>query len=171
MSYWRNISPSGAIGDFVHEFTRPNPYRWPIIGVSLAATFTLFSVMWNEGGEGPPPRPEVTYITTFAPGRTTAEIIASNEANQRRKAEAAAEQAARDERVKSLYRTLGRVSGMDVDKIEREAAVEREQAKQAEEARFAGRRATDGAQPATTEAPETSAPAPQTPAPQTDARQ
>ena len=85
MSYWRNISPSGAIGDFVREFTRPNPYRWPIIGVSLAATFTLFSVMWNEGGEGPPPRPEVTYITTFAPHRTDAQIAASNAANQARK--------------------------------------------------------------------------------------
>ena len=145
MSYWRNISPSGAIGDFVHEFTRPNPYRWPIIGVSLAATFTLFSVMWNEGGEGPPPRPDVTYITTFAPGRTNAEIIASNEANQRRKDKEAAQQAARDERVKNIYRTLGRVSGMDVDKVEREAAAEREAEKAKEDARFAGR---PGAAPA-----------------------
>ena len=164
MSYWRNISPSGAIGDFVREFTRPNPYRWPIIGVSLAATFTLFSVMWNEGGEGPPPRPDVTYITTFAPGRTNAEIIASNEANQRRKDEEAAQQAARDERVKNIYRTLGRVSGMDVDKIEREAAAEQEEAKRAEEARFAGRRASGGAPADATEAVEPSPP-------QTDARQ
>ena len=145
MSFWRKISPSGAVRDFVHEFTRPNPYRWPVIGVSLAATIGLFSVMWHEGGEGPPPRPEITYITTFAPHRTDAEIIASNEANQRVKDKLAAEQTARDEKVKGISRTLGRVSGMDVDKVEREAAAEREAEKAKEDARFAGR---PGAAPA-----------------------
>ncbi|TXG94230.1 MAG: hypothetical protein E6R09_17760 [Rhodocyclaceae bacterium] len=125
MSFWRKISPSGAVRDFAHEFTRPNPYRWPVIGVSLAATFTLFSVMWQEGGEGPPPRPEITYITTFAPHRSDTEIAASNAANQARNDKLAAEQAARAEKVKDIYRTLGRVSGMDVDKIEKQAAEER----------------------------------------------
>ena len=125
MSFWRKISPSGAVRDFAHEFIRPTPYRWPVIGVSLAATFTLFSVMWQEGGEGPPPRPEITYITTFAPHRTDAEITASNTANQARNDKLAAEQAAREERVKDIYRTLGRASGMDVDKIEKQAAEDR----------------------------------------------
>ena len=139
MSFWRKISPTGAIRDFVSEFTRPNPYRWPVIGLSAVATFTIFSVMWQEGAEGPPPRPEVTFITTFAPHRSDAEIIASNKANQAKNDRFAAEQAARDEKVKDIYRTLGRASGMDVDKIERQAAAEREAEKRAEEKRYAGR--------------------------------
>jgi pyrimidine deaminase RibD-like protein len=36
-----------------------------------------------------------------------------------------AERAAADEETKKIYRTLGRISGMDVDKIERDAAAER----------------------------------------------
>jgi len=161
MSFWRKISPSGAARDFVHEFLRPNPYRWPIVGVSLAATFMMFSVMWHEGGKGPPPRPEITYITTFAPDRTLAQIVASNEANQRRKDKFAAEQAARDAKVKDIYRALGRVSGMDVDKIEEQAKAEQATEKRAEDTRFAGR--TGAAQPTpATAAPDTATPPPPT---------
>lgn len=143
MSFWRNISPSGAIGDFVHEFRRPTPYRWPIIAASVICTVTIFSAMWGPTQYAPPRPPEVTYITTFAPGRTDAEIIASNVANQKEQNKLAAEQAARDERVKDMYRTLGRMSGMDVDKIEREAAAEREAEKRAEEKRRAELRGTN----------------------------
>ncbi|OCC22435.1 hypothetical protein MB02_16870 [Croceicoccus estronivorus] len=125
MSFWRKISPSRAVRDFAHEFMRPTPYRWPIIGASALATFTIFSVMWQEEAVGPPPRPEITYITTFAPGRSDKEIAASNLANQKVQDKLAAEQAERDERVKGIYRTLGRISGMDVDKIERDAEAER----------------------------------------------
>jgi len=140
MSFWRKISPTGAVRDLTHEFMRPNPYRWPVIGLSALATFTLFSVMWREGGEGPPPRPEVTYITTFAPHRTDAQIAASNAANQARKDKLIAEQAERDEQVKGIYRTLGRMSGMDVDKIEREGAAEQAAEQQAERERYAAMR-------------------------------
>lgn len=162
MSFWRKISPSGAVRDFVHEFTRPNPYRWPVIGVSLAATIGLFSVMWHEGGEGAFRRPEITYITTFAPDRTDAEIIASNKANQRVKDELAAEQSVRDEKVKDIYRTLGRVSGMDVEKTEREAAAERAAEKAKDDARFAGRpgAAANAAAGSPTATPPAPAPAP-----------
>jgi hypothetical protein len=81
--------------------------------------------MWGEEMIGAPARPEITYITTFAPERTREEIIASNLANQKVKDRLAAEQAERDRKVKEMYRTLGRMSGMDVDRIEREAAAQR----------------------------------------------
>lgn len=137
MSFWKRISPVGAAKDFSNEFLKPNPYRWRIMAVSAAATFAIFSVMWNEGAKGPPPPPEVTWITTFRPDRTDAEIIASNIANQKEKDRLAAEQAARDERVKDIYRSLGRASGMDVDRIEREAEAERLAGQQTEAKRNA----------------------------------
>ena len=46
-------------------------------------------------------------------------------ANQKRKEVWEAEQAKRDAEARDIYRTIGRASGMDVDKIEREAAAER----------------------------------------------
>lgn len=67
-------------------------------------------------------------------------IAASNAANQARKDKLIAEQAARDEQVKGIYRTLGRMSGMDVDKIEREGAAEQAAEQQAERERYAAMR-------------------------------
>lgn len=68
----------------------------------------------------PPPRPEVTYITSFAPDRTDAEIAASNEANQVLKDKRAARAAELAERRKQNFRALGRASGLDVEALERQ---------------------------------------------------
>ena len=82
--------------------------------------------MWQEEVRGPPLPPKITYITTFRPDRTDAEIVASNIANQKQKDAIAAAEAARAERIRQMYKTLGRYSGMDVDAIERRANAERE---------------------------------------------
>ena len=147
MSFWKRISPVGAAKDFSNEFLRPNPYRWRIMAVSAVATFSIFSVMWNEGAKGPPAPPEVTWISTLSPDRSDAEIIAANMANQKEKDRLAAEQAARDEKVKDVYRALGRASGMDVDRIEREAKAERLAEERAEAARKAAQRGQPVDQP------------------------
>jgi hypothetical protein len=125
MSYWQRINPAGAVGDFITVFRDAGKSRWKFSAVAAACVFALFSVMWQEGGTGPPPRPTVTYITTFEPGRSDAEIMASNIANQRRKDRLAAEQAKRDEEVRNIYKKLGAASGMDVAAIERKAAADR----------------------------------------------
>jgi hypothetical protein len=78
----------------------------------------------QEEAIGPPKRPTIDYITVWDPHRTDAEIIASNIANQKRKERLAAEQARREEEVREMYKTLGRMSGMDVDAIEAEAKAE-----------------------------------------------
>lgn len=120
MSYWRNISPRGAVGDFVHEWRRPNPYRWRVLGVSVAATFTLMVVMIPDSERAEPRAPKVTWISTFAPDRTDAEIIASNIENQKRKDKLAAEAAERAERKRDAARALARASGFDPDELERQ---------------------------------------------------
>ena len=120
MSFWRKISPRGAVDDFVHEWRRPNPYRWRVLGVSVAATFALMVVMIPDSERIEPRPPEVTWITTFEPGRTDEDIIASNIENQKRKDKLKAEAAARAEQRKKNARALGSAMGFDVDELERQ---------------------------------------------------
>lgn len=124
-SYWRKINPRGAIADFRTVYQEAGRNRWRFLALSAAATFSVFSVMFQEEQRGIPHPPKVTFITTFAPGRSDAEIIASNKENQAYQDRLAAEQAKRDEEVRRMYKTIGRASGMDVDAIEREAQAER----------------------------------------------
>lgn len=127
-SLWRQASPRGAIADFVTVWQQAGKNRWRIAALSALATGGLFSMMWQEEARGPPPRPQVTYITAWPEHRSDAEIIASNIANQRRKEVLAAEQAKRDAQVRDMYKALGRASGMDVDAIEAKAKAERAEA-------------------------------------------
>jgi len=117
MSFWRQISPRGAVDDLVHEWRRPNPYRWRVLGVSVAATFTLMVVMIPDSERMEPRAPDVTWISTFEPGRSDAEIVATNLENQKRKDKLAAERAARAERKRQAARALARASGFDPDEL------------------------------------------------------
>ena len=125
-SIWRQASPRGALRDFVEVWRQAGKNRWRIAAVSAACTIAVFSVMMQEGAVGPPRRPTIDYITVWDPHRTDAEIMASNIENQKRKERLAAEQARRDEEVRQIYKTIGRMSGMDVDAIERKAQADRE---------------------------------------------
>ena len=124
MSFWRRINPKDAVEDFASEWRRPNPYRWRVLGVSVAATFAIMMVFIPDSERVEPRRPEVTYITSFAPDRTEEEIVASNLENQQRQDELAALRARREERRKELYRTLGRATFIDVEAMEAEIARE-----------------------------------------------
>ena len=120
MSYWRRISPRGAVSDFIEEWRRPQPYRWQILGLAVAITFAMMVFLIPDSQRIPPARPEVTYITTWQEGRTDEEIAASNAANQERKDEAAALAAERQAQRREAFRALGKASGFDVDELERQ---------------------------------------------------
>lgn len=92
-------NPVDGIADFWNEIRRPTPYRWPVLAVSFACTAGLLFWIVRENTLVPPEPPKVSFISTFAAGRTDAEIIASNIANQKRKERLAAEQAKRDEEI------------------------------------------------------------------------
>ena len=83
------ISPkydvAGGVGDLWTELKRPQPYRWPILFASCALTGLGLYPFFKERVYPPPPKPDIVYLTTFAPDRTDAEIIASNVENQERK--------------------------------------------------------------------------------------
>lgn len=125
MRFLSRLNPGPGIVDFWTEFRRPNPYRWPALGIAMLITFTLLYLFTQERVVLPPERPVVTYITSFAPDRSEEEIIAANIANQQKQDEIARLAEERQERIRDMYRTLGEMSGMDVERIEREAAEER----------------------------------------------
>lgn len=135
-SFFRNVStPTTAIGDFITVFRNAGKNRWRVAVAAAIVTTGIFSVMWQEGGRGLPRPPQITYIRVWDPHRTEAEIIASNVANQNRKDILAADLARREELRRDMYKTLGRMSGMDVDAIEKKAAAERAAEKAAETAK------------------------------------
>ncbi len=131
------FNPTVGILDFWNEFKRPNPYRWPILGVSVIPFALILAWAGSEAVYIPPERPNITYISTYAPDRSDEEIAASNEANQRLKDERAEQEAELAERKRDLYKALGAASGFDVEAMEEQAEAERSAA----EAEAAARRA------------------------------
>lgn len=128
------FNPAPGLTDFWTQIRRPQPYRWPILGLSiLPAAMVLY---WAIGSTvyGEPERPKVTYITTLDPTRTDAEIMAENSANQEVKDLRAAQVERIATRKRELYKALGTAAGMDVETIERKAKAERA-AKEAAEAK------------------------------------
>ncbi len=118
--------------DYLRE---PRPYRWPLLAVSFAIPLGGLLALTQESHFRPPDAPKVSYISTFAEGRSDEEIRQSNIANQQRKEAREAERAELQERKVEAYKALGRATGLDVDAMEREAAIERAREDAAAEAR------------------------------------
>lgn len=131
------FNPAAGLADFWSVIRRPQPYRWPILGLSILPAALMF--YWASGSTvyGDPERPKVIYITTLDPERSDAAIAAENLKNQEVKdlRAAAADRAAT--RKRELYKALGSAAGMDVEEMERKAKAERA----AEEAAAAKQRA------------------------------
>ncbi len=119
--FLRLINPLAAARDLRNELVQPRPHRWPLMGVAAASTFAVFSVMFQEGSVGMPLPPEIIYFESWLGERSDAEIIAGNVIATNKRKALEAEQAASAERVRQMYKTLGRASGMDVDAIEARA--------------------------------------------------
>lgn len=138
MAFWRNVSPVGAAKDFAHVW-RGNPYRWRVLAISIAGTAGLMAIMIPKSERIMPRQPEVTFITTFAAGRSDKEIEATNIANQKKQDAIRVKLAEQEEYRKNLYRQLGRMTGVDVDKMERE--IKQEQAEEAAAAKIEAKKA------------------------------
>lgn len=120
-AFFRNVSPTGAVSDLVAVFRQAGPRRWLTLLAAVAGAAAIFSLLAREEHRIPPRLPTITYINSWRADRSDAEIRASNLAWQRAQQKIDAEQAARDEEVKGIYKAIGRASGMDVDAIERQA--------------------------------------------------
>lgn len=135
MSYWQKINPTGAIADFRAVFRDAGPKRWPVAVVAAAITIGIFSIMAMESWTKPRALPEVTYITSWPMDRTDAETADFIKANQKLKEEREAIIEAYEKEGRDLWATLGKASGMDVDKLKKQAEAERKAAAAAEKAK------------------------------------
>lgn len=131
----RDISPRRAFRDFLDVWRGQNRQRWKVLGVAVALTGSMLAMFLPEGGRVPPRPPEITWVTTFAESRTSADIIASNCANQALTDALEARLAEREELRKELYATLGRATFVDVDEME--AQLREDEARAAAEAEAA----------------------------------
>lgn len=119
------FNPVPGFADFWNEIRRPQPYRWPILGLSILPVAGMMYWALNSTVYGEPERPTITYITTLDPARTDAEIVAENIDNQELKDLRAAEEARIAEAKRNMYKALGAAAGMDVEEMERKAEAER----------------------------------------------
>jgi len=141
---WRDVSPTGAIADFITVFKQAGPNRWRFAALALLPPLGIVYMFMQEEVRGQPARPEITYITSWRADRSMDEIVRTNLENQRRKEREEAIMAQREANMRDMYKTLGRYSGMDVDAIEKRAEADRaaEAAKQkAEDAELRRRQA------------------------------
>ncbi|MBV7259087.1 hypothetical protein [Erythrobacter crassostreae] len=137
MSFASRFNPKTGVLDFWHEFRKPNPLRIPILIASTMPLVLMYFWVTSETAYKAPESPQITYITTYDPDRSDADIIASNEENQEVKDLRKAREEEIAQRKRDLYKALGAAAGMDVDEIEAEADARRA----AEEAAEAERRA------------------------------
>jgi hypothetical protein len=135
MSYWQKINPTGAIADFRQVFRDAGSRRWPIALVSLSITLGVFSTLAWESWTRPRALPEVTFINSWPIDRTEAETEAFIKDRQKEKETREAAWEAYDKEGRELWATLGKASGMDVDKLQKEAEADRQREKAAEKAR------------------------------------
>jgi hypothetical protein len=126
------FNPAGGIADFWNEIRRPNPYRWPILGLSMLPVAVIIGWALEQEFYGEPERPRIEYIATLPEGRTDAEILAENRANQEVKDLRAAEEERIAEEKRKMYKALGAATGIDVETMERKAEAERAAAAAAE---------------------------------------
>ena len=136
MSFFNNINPAGAIGDFLTVFREAGPRRWYVSIAAASMTVLTFSLITMDSWKKQRALPEITYITSWPADRTEAETRAFIAENQKRKEALEAAQNAADEDTRKLWKTLGRVSGMDVDAMDAKGAAERAKEQAAEKARI-----------------------------------
>ncbi len=133
MSIFRDVNFVGAGADLIAFLRTPRQHRWLLIILACAPPgfiVLLFNLDVLEVTRPGPP--EVTYIESWPADRSIKDIVASNLERQKIEDE-------QEAKIREAYKALGRASGMDVDRIEREAEEARaEKAKKAAASETAG---------------------------------
>ena len=115
MTIFRDVSFVGAGADLITFLRTPRQHRWLLVILACAPPafiVMLFNLDVLEVTRPGPP--EVIYIESWPADRSIKDIVASNLARQKI-------EDAQEAKIREAYKALGRASGMDVDRIEREA--------------------------------------------------
>ncbi len=118
MSFFKDISLRSAGSDLI-GFMRSGQHNVLLFAAACIPTAVIIGMFYMDSqNKGKPPPPTVTYFESWPASRTVDESKAWIAERQKKKDEFR-------QREKEAYKAFGRAVGMDVDRIEREAAAER----------------------------------------------
>lgn len=136
-SFLRMVSPKRAIVDLWQYIGAPSEFKWRSFVMAACVTGGIAYVMIQQEGRGLPHPPKVIYFESLAPDRTDKEIIAGNIAATKKARAEEAEEEARREDIRQMYKAVGAATGLDTQKMYEDGKKEREAEKQAEAAKNA----------------------------------
>ncbi len=115
----KGISPVKGGGDLIAYLREDRPHKFLLfVAACIPPAIMVYTFYADALEKAQPPPPSVTYFESWPTGRTRAESLDNILKQQVIKDKWLAEQ-------RRAYSDIGRATGIDVDKIEREAAQER----------------------------------------------
>jgi hypothetical protein len=121
MSFFKDVSLRNAGTDLINFFRTTGTHSpWLFLAACVPTAIIIYAFYIDTLEKAKPPPPTVTYFESWPATRTIEESKAAIAEYQKRKDEMRA-------REKEAYKAFGRAVGMDVEKIEREAELERAQ--------------------------------------------
>jgi hypothetical protein len=121
MSFFKDVSLRNAGTDLINFFRTTGTHSpWLFLAACVPTAIIIYAFYIDTLEKAKPPPPTVTYFESWPATRTIEESKAAIAEYQKRKDEMRA-------REKEAYKAFGRAVGMDVEKIEREAQLERAQ--------------------------------------------
>lgn len=122
MNFLSQANPKKAYADLRVFLSQERPFKLLFFTMALVPAIGLVvALIIDAHKKSAPPPPEVIYVESWPIDRSMAVILKERE-ERRIREEAQAEQ------VRENYKSLGRMVGMDVDKIEAEAAADQDSA-------------------------------------------
>lgn len=112
----QDISPVKAGGDLIAYLREDRPHKYSLlVAASIPAVLMVALFYYDAKAKAKPPLPTVTYFESWPASRSREESLADI---MKRKVQ----KDAFLEKQRQGYKRLGRAMGMDVEKIEQEAA-------------------------------------------------
>jgi len=120
MSFAKNINPRGAVGELFALLKEKQDHKFLFLIAAAVPPILLVTMFYLDADRlNKPPKPEIFYFESWDSSRNYQDIVAE------RKARLKLKEALIEER-RQKYKILGRASGIDVEKIDRETKAARE---------------------------------------------
>jgi hypothetical protein len=137
MAFLQDISPTRASGDIIAYLKADRPYKYTLMFVACIPAIIMVATFYLDAkAKATPPPPTITYFESWPASRTKEESLAAITKRQ-------VEKDVFLEKQRQGYKKLGRALGMDVERIEQDAAKIRAEAVEA--AKKAGKASVNAA--------------------------